>query len=41
MVFLSDSIYISDMPKDELYSKVAAMIPLKTKDSGWDWWECG
>lgn len=28
MVFLSDSIYISDMPKDELYSKVAAMIPL-------------
>ena len=35
MVFLSDSIYIiSDMTKDELYSKVAAMLPLKTKDSG-------
>ena len=27
-------IYINDMTKDELYSKVAAMLPLKTKDSG-------
>ena len=34
MVFLSDSIYISDMTKDELYSKVAAMLSLENKDSG-------